>query len=511
MGEAVTVTATSSTAALQFRLDGAPQAVDASPPFETSIALTGQELGSHVIDVVGCSDALTCTGTVSDPVTVTYARLAPTIQTVAPSPFSPNGDGTRDTTTVSYLLDEASSVTLQAWRDGSQYDSDVVSASPLAIGYHTYAWTGRSGDSALPSGTYELRLVTSQASPYGNPIQGVDTWAVEIDLVTPTIATPTATLATVFPVRDNYKDTVTFRSRVYEPLTAGVLTVKNSRGRVVRTIATGPSSGGYLLATWNGRTGGGSVVPPGTYRATFSARDLAGNLGRSAAKAVTVSDASLVGRTATKTVGAYASIIGGAVGSCSAVGRINRWPGALGYYSLYRYYTGKSCNPSAAYTDAALGRHVVGVPRAVRYGNVRVEVWGASVPRYRDVGVLMYEQWDGDVVAGKVIGPAKGWHAGTSVSASSFVSGGRFRWWFGTVEGHWYDVQKYRITLRYFVLVDPTPRTSATVTTAAPGALRNPPAPAPLQQASAMVPTASRRHVDGVPQLAEIVDIGDLP
>jgi flagellar hook assembly protein FlgD len=462
VGETVTVTAESATAAaLQFRVDGVPDTIDAEAPFTATITMTGRTLGSHVLDVVACSDSVTCTGSVSDPVTVTYDRLAPSVESVLPSPFSPNGDGRRDTTTVSYLLDEPSSVTLEAWRSGTMYDTDVVSATPQAAGFHTYVWTGRgAGGAALPSGTYELRLRTSKATAYGGPIEGLATGAVVLDTVKPSIGTPSASPGTVFPVKDGYKDTIAFKAQVLEQLGAGVLTIKNSKGRVVRTISAGSSSGGYLRATWNGRRANGKVVPPGTYRASFSAQDVAGNLGRSKSTAFTVSDAYLVRRTYAKTVGAYASIIGGIVGSCSAIGRIDRWPGALGYYSLYRYYTGRSCNPSAEATDAALGRHVVAVPRAVRYGKVRVDVWGASVPGYRDVGVLLYERRDGDLVAGKVIGPAKGWHAGTSVSASSLVSNRRFRWWFGTVEGHWYDVQKYRVTLRYFVLYDPTSTSS---------------------------------------------------
>jgi hypothetical protein len=234
----------------------------------------------------------------------------------------------------------------------------------------------------------------------------------------------------------------------------------------VRTIDVGSSAGGLLRATWNGRSATGAVVSPGSYRAVFSGRDVAGNLGRSTAASVTVSDAYLVARTYTRTVSAYASLRVAYTGSCSEVGRIDRWKGALGYYSMYRWIAGFSCDPYAENTDVALATHAASVPTAVKYGSLRIDVRGGTAPGARDEGVLMYQRRDGELSGAKVMSAAVGWHSGMSVPGSTVVAGGRVRWWFGTLDYRWYDVEKYRVSLRYFVLTDPTRSAALSVSTA---------------------------------------------
>jgi flagellar hook assembly protein FlgD len=489
VGESVTVTATSSSAALRFRVDGLTITTDTEAPFSASLPMTGLALGLHSLDVVACTDEVTCLGPTSDPVTVTYRQLSPSVTSVAPTPFSPNGDGRRDTTRVTYLLDDASAVTLEAWRNGSRVDRDVVSATPLSAGSHSYVWNGRASG-ALPSGTYELRLLTQQATAYGAPIIGTGTATVTIDLAKPAFTAPTRSRATVYPVRDAFRDTVTFTTRVTEPVSGVRLAVQNSRGRTVRTIDVGSSAGGLLRATWNGRSATGAVVSPGSYRAVFSGRDVAGNLGRSTAASVTVSDAYLVARTYTRTVSAYASLRVAYTGSCSEVGRIDRWKGALGYYSMYRWIAGFSCDPYAENTDVALATHAASVPTAVKYGSLRIDVRGGTAPGARDEGVLMYQRRDGELSGAKVIAPAVGWHAGMSVPGSSVVANGRVRWWFGTVAYRWYDVEKYRVTLRYFVITDPTPSAALAVSSV--------PLPtAPLVDVPADIVAEALSRVDG--------------
>jgi hypothetical protein len=76
----------------------------------------------------------------------------------APSPFSPNGDGAKDTTSVSYSLSEAGALTVRVVNAGGTVVRTLLDAAPRSGGPGTVVWDGRSdGGVVVADGTYTVR------------------------------------------------------------------------------------------------------------------------------------------------------------------------------------------------------------------------------------------------------------------------------------------------------------------------------------------------------------------
>jgi hypothetical protein len=96
----------------------------------------------------------------------------------------------------------------------------------------------------------------------------------------------------------------------------------------------------------------------------------------------------------------------------------------------------------------------VALPRAVRYGGVRVSTYGArSVAGYADKGVVLYEDESGDITShGGVLGAKEGWHQAEKVAGKTFLHGRTLHWWAGTTNANFYDVRAFRVSYTYDVL-----------------------------------------------------------
>ena len=100
----------------------------------------------------------------------------------APSPFSPNGDGTRDTTTISYSLSAAADVTMTVKNAAGTVVRTLVSAAPRAAGAGSEPWDGRNGSGAVVAdGTYTATITASNASGTSAPASA----SVVVDLTAP--------------------------------------------------------------------------------------------------------------------------------------------------------------------------------------------------------------------------------------------------------------------------------------------------------------------------------------
>lgn len=76
---------------------------------------------------------------------------------VAPATFSPNDDGVRDTTSITFALSRAADITIEVVKEGSVVGS--ADAGRLGAGTHLWTWDGRDGNGALvASGKYGLRV-----------------------------------------------------------------------------------------------------------------------------------------------------------------------------------------------------------------------------------------------------------------------------------------------------------------------------------------------------------------
>jgi flagellar hook assembly protein FlgD len=448
----VTVGAETSATAVMFRIDGVEVAFDSVAPFVKAVSTDGLSLGEHQVDAVNCDAGHLCAdGNPSASRTFTVQnRLSPTITRIAPNPFNPDGPDRVSSTTVRYHVDVDSTATLRVQNSGGDTVFGPVSLGTRHPGIaYTYRWSGRgTGGVQLRGGRYTIHLDT--ASTDNSNLLGHASGSVTIDTRPAQVSGGGATPRTVYPVRDQYKDTTTLHGRLSEPVASMRVQIRSAAGAVVRTIDAGRSPSGAFHIVWNGRSGAGAVVPAGRYAYRYLTRDRLGNAGQSKSFHLAVSAKRLVRKAWTSTVSAKQSFILNISGACSGVyAPTNRgWPGSVGYYSDYK------C--AGIDEDAvAAAVHGVRVPAAIRYGSVRVDTYGAcSLPAIHDHAVLFYLDSGGDVSnVGFILNWRVGWHAGKGVSATNFIGrGGRMRWVTGTLDVNWYDVQSYRIRLAYYVL-----------------------------------------------------------
>lgn len=271
------------------------------------------------------------------------------------------------------------------------------------------------------------------------------------DTKAPNWSDVSSSLSTVYPVRDNFKDTTTLSARVSEALTSAKVEIRKSGGPLVRTIKLGREDKGKVVARWNGRKGNGSLVPNGKYLFRFVGADKAGLVGKSNDKAVNVSDKSLVKKSLTKVVSAFGSFRGNGSGSCSDLFRLSYdnvrfdWPKGVGYYSN-AYCRGRGTE------DLAIGGHSIGLKRAKRYGQVSISAFGAGASRHAGPGGLLSIRTNGKLGATARLGTAPGWYGVRGLKLAKYAKGARLRWLVGTVNGNWYDVKEFRISYTYFVL-----------------------------------------------------------
>ncbi len=104
--------------------------------------------------------------------------------------------------------------------------------------------------------------------------------------------------ATVYPIVDGYRDSVSATGLRAEPISVAI-TVRNAKGKAVRAATVALGSGAYAW-TWNGRSAANKVVPAGKYTITQSLRDSAGTT-KVVKSTVTVSLKRLVRKTFSQT------------------------------------------------------------------------------------------------------------------------------------------------------------------------------------------------------------------
>lgn len=78
-------------------------------------------------------------------------------------------------------------------------------------------------------------------------------------------------LATFYPYKDGYKDTVLIRGTRAEPISAAIR-IYGPTGKLVRTFSVASASGSYAVA-WNGRTATGAALAAGRYKVVQTLND----------------------------------------------------------------------------------------------------------------------------------------------------------------------------------------------------------------------------------------------
>jgi subtilisin family serine protease/flagellar hook assembly protein FlgD len=444
--------ATATGGAVRFYADGTtPLALDAAAPYTLTIDTAGLADGAHAITAVSCSaDGVQCDLThPSVPVSITVARLRPTLK-VAPSPFSPNADRRRDTAIATYTLDQSQAVVLRVYGRTGVLVRGPISLGTRAMGSYTWSWDGRANSRALvPDGTYRIELATSATAG----LLGLVSATVRSDRTRPRLIVAVPSVRTFYPVKDRYVDTVLLGATSREPLSTVRVYVRNSAGARVRTLTGLAKPAGRVALAWDGRSGSRVLQPAGRYRFQVLAQDLAGNQALSTVGSVVLSRKHLVRKSASAVVTPMLSARYWAVGDCSIVyyGVREGWPYSYGYYSNGNP---EPCNKAASDTDLAAAVHTYTLPKAIRYGSVRVTATGGGATSVADSADLIYFDAAGSLSpVGITLASRYATYSAPDVSAPAYLFHGREMWWLvGTTGSSWYDIVQFRVAWTYDVL-----------------------------------------------------------
>jgi len=197
---------------------------------------------------------------------VTLDTRRPAVASSAtPSSFSPNGDGTADSTRLQWTADEAAAGNARVLRGTTTYRRWPAGLAGL-IG-----WNGRTASGvAVADGRYTFRV--ELVDPAGN--RTIRDTPLVIDRTAGSLAWSPG----LFYPQDG--DRVAATARVSFKLTRTATTtlrIYNADGAVVRSAWSGRSlRAGTWSWTWNGRTASGAWAPRGAYRAVLTARSYLG-------------------------------------------------------------------------------------------------------------------------------------------------------------------------------------------------------------------------------------------
>jgi flagellar hook assembly protein FlgD len=259
-----------------------------SVPAGTRLAVVARPLqttaeGDPLLEVVGLDDP-SISGFMAAPDLTPRDSLSPRLWSVDTGlgVFSPNGDSVADTISIGARLSETA-----AWRVRFLTTGGTVLAEQTGTGRDvTASWDGLVGGSPVAGGTYRYEIRAQDA--WANPATTFS-GTIVADLTPPALSsvTPGAEpVAWLSPNGDGVRDTIALGGSMSEAGSIAVR-VRNEADATVRTF-TVAAAAGVNSFTWNGRDGGGAVVPDGTYAVRLTPRDVVGNVGTAVTRHVQV-------------------------------------------------------------------------------------------------------------------------------------------------------------------------------------------------------------------------------
>lgn len=444
------ISATSPGGGLRFLIDGTRRGFDSTAPY--TFAYTGSALtpGGHEITVVQCStDESLCSGPTGTPISITSNSLHPSIVSVSPYTFSPNGDQYKDSTKLTYSLPDTETVYVTVTNSNGTVERGPNRLGTVARGTHSWTWTGRTNsNTVVASGSYRITLSTS-ATLRGALVRGLVWHGVVVDNRPPSVTSLTRGTS-VYPYRDGYRDAVSMRFRLGERAIT-TLTIRNSARHVVRTLASTHNPGVVTLA-WNGRDAGGRSVAAGSYTWQLTVQDAVRNRHSTAQYRVVVSSKRLISRSVTilRNGDSFASAGGSDPNCAEASTSLSSYP--RGVWLL------NTCSPSNP--DIAAAFYHVSVPAAAVYSRFTVQVYGWAL--YAPTSMLTGFGWRGgsnDFGIGALYTintQAEGWYTIGSINAANYVSPTHLANIVVTVTSDQapcdFDVKQVRIKLSYKIL-----------------------------------------------------------
>jgi len=200
---------------------------------------------------------------------------------VSPNPFSPNGDGINDATTISITVDDSSTpiygrVEIRDYSDVMVRNLYTPADGTLSTG--DYTWDGRydpglHDGGIVPNGTYNVYVIALDSAENSSQ----QTTTVEVETVYPEISEVTVSPDTFSPKNgDGVKDssTITFKA----VRTGGGLTFNICDGETsIRDLTSNVTVvGDHYSVTWDGKKNDGSWAADGTYYCWIYGKSLTG-------------------------------------------------------------------------------------------------------------------------------------------------------------------------------------------------------------------------------------------
>lgn len=363
-----TITATSSGGGVRFLVDGTVRGFDATYPY--SFKYTGSALseGRHILQLRQCSaDQQHCLGPMSGTVWLMSNSLHPSIKSASPYVFSPNGDGVKDTTAVTYNLPSSQHVTISVFTPGGTRMRGPIDYGTQS-GSRVWTWKGKNNsDQYVPNGAYRIEIDTS-ASINGATVRGMVSTSVRVDTVAPHMLSITGGGTTFYPYPDHYRDSFTPTATLDED--GGMtMVIKNSKNQVIQTINVYHRHRGHNGITWYGKKSDGSKVLPGTFSWYFIARDAYGNHRQSSLYHVYVSGKKLVTKQAVIRHNGDSGFGSGGSDTCASATTADSWYDH-GIYLL------NTCGMWGEYDQVAATFFKFTVPSAVAYTHLYLRISG---------------------------------------------------------------------------------------------------------------------------------------
>jgi subtilisin family serine protease/flagellar hook assembly protein FlgD len=411
-----TFTASASGGGVAFMIDGVRRGFDAARPYTLTYPVSSLTDARHTVQARSCSvTGLQCAGPVSPLVSFTAKSLHPRITSVAPSVFSPNGDGRYDTDKVTYVLPDTQFVRFQVRNAAGVIVRGPVNIGTQSAGTKSLIWNGllNTGGRAA-NGSYTLELATSRGVLRGSAVA-----LVRVDRTAPTMSSLTGTGTTFYPYPDSYRDTFSPRFTLSERATI-TMTVRNRAGTLVRNVA-GARAAGATSITWNGKNTAGSRVAAGTYYWTLTAQDLVGNRRASARYSVIVNARHLVTRTATLSRrGAQYYSAGGSDPSCTEASK------PLSDFAPNGLWLLNACDASSDGYQIAGATYRFTLPAAHSYTSLKFTTYGNSLFSPSTLGAAFTRWATGSFTfTPEITVRGNAWRTIGTVAPTGLVSGSR--------------------------------------------------------------------------------------
>jgi len=223
---------------------------------------------------------------------------------VAPSPFSPNGDGQADSAKVRFVPGESGTARVSVIGDGDEVLRRLTDWRSVTASAQSVTWDGRVSDGAklvaVPEGRFAVEIavldLAGNSAKVRRPV-----------VVDRTLGFPGVTPQTCSPNGDGARDTVAVAFKLTR---RAEITLALVRGEdVLRTIKAGELAAGPQSVTWDGKVAGGVFADSGKYELRVTAQ---GSIGvTSVSEPVTVDRFAprfTVPATASSTVGKTAKV-----------------------------------------------------------------------------------------------------------------------------------------------------------------------------------------------------------